>query len=90
MCPHNCVTNLPKPRQKLPGKKTMCPLVKASVEAGLWLVHAKLRGMLENAQKGPPMIYAFFECSRKIQSRFNYVCETVEKVVFYVYNWRYL
>ena len=36
--------------------------------------------------KGPPMIYAFFECSRNIQSRFNYVCQTVEKVVFCVYT----
>ena len=32
------------------------------------------------------ILYAFFECSRNIQSRFNYVCETVEKVVFCVYN----
>ena len=28
MCPHTCVTNLPQPRQKHPGKKTMCPLLK--------------------------------------------------------------
>ena len=32
------------------------------------------------------MIYAFFECFRNFQSRFNYVCETVEEVEFCVYT----
>ena len=42
--------------------------------------------MLENAKKGPPLICTFFECSRNVQSRYNYFCETVEKVEFCVYN----
>ena len=54
MCPHNCVTNLPKPRQKHPGKKTMCPLVKASVEAGLWLLQANYAGCWRMLKKVRP------------------------------------
>ena len=28
MCPHSYVTNLPQPKQKHPGKKKLCPLLR--------------------------------------------------------------